>query len=78
MTTTVTTVTISTVTVMGVAAALGLITILTLVALLISKEIATVVPGERGLRWSKTLNIGVVPLVVAFGVIVAVKLAEVL
>ena len=78
MTTTVTTVTISTVTVIGVAAALGLITTLTLIALLISKEIATAVPGERGVRWSRTLNIGVVPLLVAFAVIVGVKMVEVL
>ena len=78
MTTTVTTVTVSTVTVIGVAAALGLITTLTLIGLLISKEIATAVPGERGVRWSRTLNIGVVPLLVAFAVIVAVKMVEVL
>ena len=78
MTTTVTTVTVSTVTVIGVAAALGLITTLTLIALLISKEIATALPGERGVRWSRTLNIGVVPLLVAFAVIVGVKMVEVL
>jgi len=78
MTTTVTTVTVSTVTVMGVAAALGLITTLTLIALLVTKEITTAIPGRDGIRWARTLNIGVVPLLVAFAVIVAVKLAEVL
>jgi len=78
MTTTVTTVTVSTVTVMGVAAALGLITTLALVALLISKEIATAIPGESGVRWGRTLNIGIVPLLVAFVFIVGVKMVEVL
>ena len=77
MTTTVTTVTVSTVTVMGLTAALGLITTLTLVGLLISKEVAVVAPGEQTIRWGRVLNVGLVPLLIAFGVIVAVKLAEV-
>lgn len=78
MTTTVTTVTVSTVTVMGLAAALGLITTLTLVALLISKEIATATPGGQSIRWGRTLNVGLVPLLISFAVIAGVKLFEIL
>lgn len=78
MTTTVTTVTVSTVTVLGVAAALGVIITLTLVGLLVAKELASATPGERGVRWSHALNVGVIPLLLAFLVIVGVRLADVL
>lgn len=78
MTTTVTAVTVSTVTALGFTAALGLITTLTLIAFLVSKEVATAAHGERNIRWGRSLNIGVVPLLIAFAVIVAVKLAEIL
>lgn len=81
MTTTITTVTttVSTVTtVTGLVAGLGLITTLALIAMLISKEISVAVPGGNAIRWSRTLNIGIVPLLIAFGVIVAVKLAGIL
>lgn len=78
MTTTVTTVTVTTATTVGLVAALGLMTTLALVALLIGKEITAAAPGERSVRWGRTLNIGVVPLLIAFAVIVAVKLVQVL
>lgn len=78
MTTTVTTVTVTTTTVLGLTGALGLITTLTLVALLIGKEITAATPGQRTIRWGRTLNVGIVPLLVAFAIIVAVKLAQVL
>jgi hypothetical protein len=71
--TTVTTVTVTTVT--GLTAALGLLLTLTLIALLIGKEIATAAPGERSIRWRRTLNIGMVPLLVSFVVIVVVQVS---
>ena len=78
MTTTVTTVTVSTVTVMGLTAALGVIVTLTLIGLLVAKELASATPGERGVHWGRVLNIGVVPLLLSFLVIVGVKLADAL
>jgi hypothetical protein len=78
MTTTVTTTTVTTVTAMGLTMALGVIATLTLIAFLIVKEIAGAAPGERAVRWGRTLNIGIAPLLVAFAVIVAVKVAEAL
>ncbi len=81
MTTTITTVTttVSSVTsVTGLIAGLGLVTTLALIAMLISKEISVAVPGGNAIRWSRTLNIGIVPLLISFAVIVAAKLTEIL
>jgi len=63
---------------MGFTAALGVIVTLTLIAFLIGKEIASGAPGERAIRWGRTLNIGIAPLLMAFGVIVLVKISEVI
>lgn len=76
MTTTVTTVTVTTVTTVGLVAGLGLLTSLALVALLIGKELATAVGSSGAARWGRTINIGLVPLLLAFAVIVAAKLAH--
>lgn len=76
MTTTVTTVTVSTVTVMGLTGALGLILTLTLLALLVTKEISSAADGERPIGWRRTLNIGLVPMLISFITIVAVRFSE--
>lgn len=73
MTTTVTTVTVSTVTVMGLTGALGLLLSLVVIALLMGKEVASATAGERAVRWGRTLNIGLIPLLISFGIIVAVN-----
>ncbi len=78
MTTTITTVTTTVTTATGVIAGLGLVATLILIALLISKELATATSGGASVRWGRSLNLGIVPLLFAFAVIVAVKLAEVL
>jgi hypothetical protein len=81
MTTTVTavTTTVSTVTtVTGLVASLGLLTTLALIALLISKEIATATPGSNAIWRGRTLNIRIVPLLITFIVMVAIRLVEVL
>ncbi len=77
MSTTVTTTTVSTVADMGLTSAVGLALTLALVALLVGKEIASVAPGAAGVRWRRTLNVGLIPLLLAFAVIVAVKAVEV-
>ena len=78
MTTTVTTVTVTTANNVGLAAALGLITTLALIGLLVAKEITAATPGQVSVRWGRTLNIGMIPLLIAFAVIVVVKLHQVL
>lgn len=89
MITTVTTTTTTTVTTIAsttIAAGLGLLATLTLIVLLIAKELAGAgaqsVDGTGRLTLSgaadRVLNTAIVPLLVVFGFIVAVKVIEVL
>jgi hypothetical protein len=75
MTTTVTTVTASTVTAMDLSGALALVTAVAALVLLVSKEVAITAGGERVRQWSKHLNVALIPLLVAFAVIVTVQVA---
>jgi hypothetical protein len=74
MTTTVTTTTISSVTILGLGAVIALVVVLLLIGLLISKEIMASVLDERAPAASRVLNVGVVPLILVFGIIIATKL----
>lgn len=76
----ITTVTTTTTTVMTTAAAasLALISILTLIALLIQKEIIGGLGSTRARRLSRALNIAIVPLALVFVVTMAFKVADVL
>jgi len=74
MTTTVTTTTVTTVTVMGFTAALGVVATLALIALLVSKELGGASGNAGTIRWSQVLNVGILPLLFAFGVIVLEKI----
>ena len=76
MTTTITTTTVTTVSGMGLAVGLGALASVILIALLVVKEIAGAAPGERAIRWTRTLNVGITPLLFAFAVIVAAKIAQ--
>lgn len=78
MVSTVTTTTVSTVTTVALAASLGLVAIVTLLALLIQKELVTAATGPRAKALGRVLNTAIVPLLMAFAFIVAVKVAEVL
>ena len=71
------TTTITTTVTIGMTAALGVIVTLMLIALLVVKELATGTPGDRVVHWARVLNIGIIPLVMAFVVIAAVKLVEI-
>jgi cytochrome c biogenesis protein CcdA len=75
MVTTVTTTTVTTTTVIGATAALGVIATLLLIGLLVARELAGASESIRSIRWSRSLNIGVAPLLLAFAVIVAVKVS---
>jgi len=78
MISTVTTSTVSTVATMAIAGSFGLIGILCLFALLIQKEVVTSSESTRLKALGKLLNIAILPLVVAFVMIVVDKLAQIL
>lgn len=78
MVSTVTTSTVVTVTTVAIAGSLALIGICTLLALLIQKELSTATEGRFGRALGQALSIGIVPLLITFALIVAVKIAEVL
>ncbi|MGE5221475.1 MAG: hypothetical protein ACM3PY_03500 [Omnitrophica WOR_2 bacterium] len=78
MITTITTSTITIVATLAIAGSLGLTAILVLLSLLIQKEIASSVQGSRCKRFSRTLNIGIIPLLIVFVWIVAARVMDVL
>jgi hypothetical protein len=72
------TVTTSTVTTVALAGSFALIGILILFALLIQKELTTTVAGSRMKKLGQVLNLGIVPLFVAFIFIVVTKVVQML
>ena len=79
MITTVTTVTsITTITALGITGAISIAAAITLILLLSTKELAGTTGSSTPLRIAKFISIGIVPLVMAFAVIVGVKIAEVI
>jgi len=78
MISTVTTATVSTVTTVALAGSLGLIAIITLLTLLVQKEIASADETQPSRALSRALNIAIVPLLIGFVMIVAVKVTEAL
>ncbi|MFC1871787.1 hypothetical protein ACFLYF_05270 [Chloroflexota bacterium] len=83
MITTVTTSTVTTVTAtIGLGLMLGLVAVVTLVVFLCAKELASINTGisnggSRGFLM-RSFNLGIVPLVIVFGVTVVIKVMEVL
>jgi len=78
MISTVTTTTVSTVTTVALAGSFALVSVLVLIALLVQKELTVTATNSRALKLSKALTIGIVPLLIAFVLIVISKVAEVL
>ena len=78
MVSTVTTATVATVTTVALAGSLALIGIFTLLALLIQKELVTSVRGRFARALGRALNIGIVPLLIVFVLVVAVKVVDAL
>lgn len=81
MITTVTTSTITTVTIMatmGLSITIGVATVITLIAFLTTKELvgASLSPSSRLV--AKFLTIGILPMIMAFAVIVIVRIATLL
>jgi hypothetical protein len=78
MISTVTTTTVSTVATAAFAGALALVAVVTLLVLLIQKELTVASDGPFARVFGKVLNVGIVPLLLAFILIVGVKVMEVL
>ena len=78
MISTVTTSTVSTITTSAIAGSVALIGILVLLFLLIQKELSSVVTGSHLKTAAKVLNIGIIPLLMAFVVVVVVRVAEII
>jgi hypothetical protein len=62
----------------ALTSSLALIGILLLISLLIQKEMSTAAAGSRLERLNQALNIGIIPLLIAFILIVIFRIAEVL
>ena len=81
MITTVTTSTITTVTTiaaMGLAATVSLAAVITLIAFLTAKELAGASLSPSSQLTARFLSVGILPMVMAFAVIVGVRIVEIL
>lgn len=78
MISTVTTSTISTITTAALAGSVAGIAILVLAALLVQKELLVTAKGGGLERLRRVLNIGILPLILAFVVLTVVKVVEII
>jgi len=76
--TTSTVTTVSTIAAMGLAATVSVAAVVALIAFLTTKELAGASLSPSSQRTARFLNVGILPMVMAFAVIVAVKIVEVL
>jgi len=77
--TTVTTVTtVTTIAAMGLAVVLSVAAVITLMVFLVIKELASTSRSPRPLRIAKFVSVGILPLVMAFAVIVIVDIAKII
>ena len=60
------------------ASLLGLVAIVTLIILLISREMSLGLRTTREARWGQALKVGILPLTITFFVIVVVRLSSAL
>jgi hypothetical protein len=78
MISTVTTSTVSTVTTAAIAGSVALIGVLVLFVLLFQKEVTTAADSGRMKRLSRALTIGIIPLLIAFILVAAYRVMDVL
>jgi len=78
MISTVTTSTVTILTTSAIAGSLALVGVLVLIALLVQKELTTSSGNSRWLQLGKILNIGILPFMIAFVLIVVFKVIEAL
>jgi hypothetical protein len=77
MISTVTATTISAVTTVALAASFGLIVVITLLSLLIQKELVTTADTPRAKALNRALNVAIVPLLMAFLMLAVVRIVTV-
>ena len=58
------------------SASVGLVVILLLLFLVAEKELIRAFGGKRSQTWMQTLNLAIVPLLLAFGFIVVMRFAD--
>lgn len=75
-TSTVSTITTATATLSGLTGALALVAVVTLLVLLVQKEIVSSRKDGWHREFSKALNIGIVPMVIAFSMILVSRVAD--
>jgi len=78
MVSTVTTSTVSVVSTIAIAGSFAVVGIIVLLVLLVQKELYSSSDSERAKRLSRALNIGIVPLFIAFVMIVISKVIGIL
>ncbi|MBI4186041.1 MAG: hypothetical protein HY530_00855 [Chloroflexi bacterium] len=81
MITTITTTTITTITSIaggGITAALGIAVVVMLIFLLTTKEVAVYSGSGSSLRVAKFCSVGIIPMLLAFAVIVAAQILQLL
>ncbi len=79
MITTVTTVTtVTTIAALGLTTAISVAAVIALAVFLTTRELASTGRSRFSLRIAKFASIGIVPLIIAFAAMVAVKIAEIL
>jgi putative effector of murein hydrolase LrgA (UPF0299 family) len=78
MISTVTTSTVSTVALATLGGSISIVAILILLGLLVQKELAGSWMSDRASRLSRTLTIGIIPLLAAFLVVIGVRVAQVI
>ncbi|MFN2237391.1 MAG: hypothetical protein ACK2U1_24430 [Anaerolineales bacterium] len=78
MISTVTTSTVTILTTSAIAGSLALVGVLVLITLLVQKELTTSSGNSRWLQLGKILNIGILPFMIAFVLIVVFKVIEAL
>ncbi|MCS7283789.1 MAG: hypothetical protein RMK65_09965 [Anaerolineae bacterium] len=76
MVSTVTTSTVVTLTTVAMASSLALIVLLTMFTLLVQKEMAATARERWARALDRALNVGIIPLILAFLTLVAIKIAE--
>ena len=72
------TVTTSTVTTAALAGSVAIISIFVFFALLFQKEVTSTATGNRMKKFGQVLNVGIIPLLLAFILIVVTKVIEIL
>ncbi len=70
--------TVTTVAAMGLTAAVSVAAVVGLILFLVTRELASASGSITSSRIARYFNVGILPLMIAFTVIVAVKIAEVI